>query len=157
VVDLAGNIYEGRGWNLVGAHCPDHNRTGYGVYVAVGGQQTPTPAALNSVRWLYDEACNRTNKDLRKTYHGANYPTECPGQHLIDWVNQGMPYPPAPEEEDVPLSDDDVNRVARKTVELLTSDASAIFKTHDQDKLLTITDALTRIIALLEAPGEPQR
>lgn len=91
VVDQAGAIYEGRGWGNVGAHSPPHNTDGIGVYVAVGGDQKPTDAALRSVRWLYDEACRRTGKALYKRWHGYDYPTACPGPHLIAWVKAGMP------------------------------------------------------------------
>lgn len=91
VVDQAGTIYEGRGWGNVGAHSPPHNRDGLGVYVAIGGNQKPTEAALRSVRWLYDEACRKTGKTLYKRWHGYDYPTACPGPHLIAWVKAGMP------------------------------------------------------------------
>lgn len=90
VVDQAGTIYEGRGWGLVGAHSPPHNEDGLGVYVAIGGDQEPTEAAKASVRWLYDEANRRTGKTLRKSWHGYDYATACPGPHLIAWVKGGM-------------------------------------------------------------------
>lgn len=90
-VDQAGAIYEGRGWDLAGAHSPPHNTDGIGVYVAIGGDQRPTPAALASVRWLYDEACRRSGRTLTPWWHGRDYPTSCPGPHLIAWVKAGMP------------------------------------------------------------------
>lgn len=101
LVDQDGAVYEGRGWDLAGAHCPGHNTSGIGVYVAVGGDQKPTDAALAAARDLYDEACRRAGRALRQTWHGANYPTECPGPALIAWVKAGMsrpgnPPPPAP-------------------------------------------------------------
>lgn len=97
VVDQDGVIYEGRGWDLVGAHCPGHNRDGIGVYVAVGGAQKPTPAALNAVRDVYDEACRRAGKTLRQSWHGYDYATACPGLPLIGWVRAGMPRPATPD------------------------------------------------------------
>lgn len=100
LVGQDGVIYEGRGWSLVGAHCPKHNRVGIGTYVAVGGHQVPSDAALRAVDEVYDEACRRARRGLRKTYHGANYPTECPGVHLRAWVKTGMPRPPDPQEDD---------------------------------------------------------
>ena len=90
IVGQDGVIREGRGWGLVGAHCPGHNRDGIGVYVAVGGDQEPTPEALASVRWLYDEACRKAGHTLVKSYHGFDYPTSCPGGHLRAWVVAGM-------------------------------------------------------------------
>ncbi|WP_326797439.1 N-acetylmuramoyl-L-alanine amidase [Streptomyces sp. NBC_01808] len=91
MVDQNGAIYEGRGWGLVGAHCPGHNRTGIGVYVAIGGSQKPSDAALRSVRDLYDEACRRTDRTLAKRGHKDGYPTACPGGSLYAWVKAGMP------------------------------------------------------------------
>ncbi|AQZ67648.1 Phage tail fiber protein [[Actinomadura] parvosata subsp. kistnae] len=84
-----GTIYQGRGWLVVGAHCPDHNRTGIGV--AYIGRNNPTDAAKKSIRWLYDEACRRAGRKLKKLGHGDRYPTECPGPALHAWVKAGMP------------------------------------------------------------------
>lgn len=84
-----GTIYEGRGWLVVGAHCPNHNRTGIGV--AYIGDNNPTPAAQRAIRWLYDEACRRAGRTLAKRCHGDSYPTECPGPKLRAWVKAGMP------------------------------------------------------------------
>lgn len=113
LVDLDGVAYEGRGWDLVGAHCPGHNRTGIGIYVAVGGTQQPTPAALATFRGLYDEACRRSGKTLRKTWHGANWPTACPGPNLIAWVRAGMPRPNIEDQEDdMALTEEDAKRLA---------------------------------------------
>ncbi|GAB2329220.1 peptidoglycan-binding protein [Streptomyces variabilis] len=91
MVDQNGVIYEGRGWSLQGAHCPNHNVSGFGVYVAVGGDQAPTDKALSSVRALYDEACRRTGRNLAKKGHKDGYATTCPGNHLYAWVKAGMP------------------------------------------------------------------
>lgn len=90
IVGQDGAIREGRGWNLVGAHCPGKNRSGIGVYVAIGGSQKPSKAALESVRALYAEASRRSGKNLIKSYHGYDYPTACPGSTLRAWVQGGM-------------------------------------------------------------------
>lgn len=105
VISQAGDVYEGRGWDLAGAHCPGHNVIGLGVQVAIGGDQQPTDAALHAADALYAEACARTGRQLRKTWHGANYATDCPGPQLIAWVQAGMPDPttaPTPLEDPVP-------------------------------------------------------
>ncbi|MFF9284875.1 peptidoglycan-binding protein [Streptomyces griseosporeus] len=91
VVDQAGNIYEGRGWTRQGAHCPNHNVSGIGVQVAIGGDQEPSEAALAACRALYDEACRRTGRALAKKGHKDGYATECPGPKLYKWVQAGMP------------------------------------------------------------------
>ncbi|MFE4514411.1 peptidoglycan-binding protein [Kitasatospora sp. NPDC056783] len=93
VVDQAGNIYEGRGWGLQGAHCPGHNRSGLGVQIAIGGDQAPTDAALRAARALYDEACARTGRTLAKRGHRDGFATLCPGGRLYAWVQSGMPAP----------------------------------------------------------------
>lgn len=91
VVDQNGTIFEGRGWSLQGAHCPGHNTSAFGVQIAIGGDQRPSEAALNSARALYDEACRRTGRTLRKLGHNDGYATSCPGPHLDAWVENGMP------------------------------------------------------------------
>jgi len=96
VVMQDGSVWEGRGWALVGAHCPDHNTTGYGVQVHVGGDQQPSPAALRTCRALYDEACRRAGHRLAMRGHRDGYPTECPGPALYRWVQAGMPAPTIP-------------------------------------------------------------
>lgn len=91
VVGQDGVVHEGRGWNLQGAHCTGHNRSGFGVLVAVGkGGPGASMAALRSVRWLYDEACRKTGRTLGKKGHQDGVATECPGPALQAWVRNGM-------------------------------------------------------------------
>ncbi|MFE7072536.1 peptidoglycan-binding protein [Streptomyces sp. NPDC057620] len=91
VVDQAGNIYEGRGWGLQGAHCPNHNVSGIGVQIAIGGDQEPSAKALAATRALYEEACRKTEKTLAKKGHKDGFATACPGGLLYAWVKAGMP------------------------------------------------------------------
>ncbi|MFJ1932612.1 N-acetylmuramoyl-L-alanine amidase [Kitasatospora sp. NPDC088160] len=93
VVDQDGAIYEGRGWNLQGAHCPGHNRSAFGVQIAIGGDQAPSAAALNAARALYDETCARAGRSLAKRGHKDGFATLCPGPKLYSWVQAGMPAP----------------------------------------------------------------
>lgn len=86
-----GEVFEGRGWDYVGAHCPDHNTSGYGVQVMIGGSQEPTAEALAACRRLYDEACARSGKALDKKGHRDGFATACPGEALYRWVKDGMP------------------------------------------------------------------
>ncbi|MGG2460101.1 peptidoglycan-binding protein [Streptomyces sp. RGM 3693] len=100
VVDQAGNVYEGRGWSLQGAHCPNHNVTGIGVQIAIGGSQEPSANALAACRALYEEACRKTGRPLAKRGHKDGFATACPGTKLYAWVQAGMPagtYQPAPD------------------------------------------------------------
>ncbi|MGW1436844.1 peptidoglycan-binding protein [Streptomyces griseus] len=99
VIDQDGTVYEGRGWDLQGAHCPNHNVTGIGVQFAIGGDQEPSRAALASCRALYEEACRRYGRALAKRGHKDGFATLCPGTKLYSWVRAGMPagdYEPAP-------------------------------------------------------------
>jgi hypothetical protein len=171
-VDRAGNVYEGRGWALRGAHCPGRNIDGIGVQVAIGGSQQPTVAALSTVRALYDDACRRACRALVATWHGAHYPTACPGPDLISWMRAGMPAPTAPtptEGDDVALSDQDIGRLldaAARHDGLLNAiadrllsgrpaeDGGARYKVKDpgddgEQKLIGLTEASTRQLALL--------
>jgi len=91
-VDLDGTVYEGRGWDGVGSQCPGRNRDGVGVYVAVGGDQVPTQAALRSVRALRDELVRlRGGAGVREMGHKDGVATSCPGTFLYRWVHGGMP------------------------------------------------------------------
>lgn len=119
LVDQDGQAYEGRGWGLVGAHCPGRNRDGIGVYVAVGEGQLASRQALATVKALHAEASERAGRHLITTWHGAHHPTACPGPDLIAWVKAGMPVttppaPPAPEPEEpaVALTDDELKAIA---------------------------------------------
>ncbi|MEU7400016.1 peptidoglycan-binding protein [Streptomyces sp. NPDC044948] len=91
VVSQAGEIFEGRGWTRQGAHCPGHNVSGFGVQIAIGGDQEPSKAALAACRALYDEACRKTGRTLAKRGHRDGIATQCPGSKLYSWVKAGMP------------------------------------------------------------------
>lgn len=165
VVDLDGVAYEGRGWNLVGAHCPGHNRSGIGIYVAVGGSQLATPAAKATVADLYDAACRRAGRSLRKSWHGENYSTACPGPALIEWVKSGMPRPGGVHnttEDDMPLTPADIGAIwnaeigrgdTRKTIiQALVTDTD-LEKALDV-RLAPVEAALQRIEAALTDDGD---
>lgn len=93
VVTQDGRAWEGRGWDYSGSHCPNHNWSGWSVQVHLGGDETPTDAALNTVRDLYDEACARAGFELAKRGHRDGFSTSCPGDRLYAWVKAGMPRP----------------------------------------------------------------
>lgn len=102
LVDYRGIAYEGcRGtWLAIGAHVANHNTANLGV-CAIGTDADITVAQMDTIRRLYDEACDRANKTLSRRIHrgisGAS--TECPGDRLARWVGLGMPLstpPPNP-------------------------------------------------------------
>jgi hypothetical protein len=108
VVMLDGSAWEGRGWGLVGAHCPNHNTSGVGVQIHLGGAQQPTRAALATCRALYDEACRRSGRKLMIKGHQDGYATECPGVILEHWVKAGLPVSSAPSIPSTPTQLEDI-------------------------------------------------
>lgn len=93
LVDVYGNIYEGRGWYRAGAHCPNHNTRAVGVCFLGDDDAGPdlSPAAKASFRWLAEEADRKTNKRLRRMGHRDGKATACPGDEIYGWVTSGMP------------------------------------------------------------------
>ncbi|MGX2993201.1 peptidoglycan recognition protein family protein [Streptomyces sp. JNUCC 64] len=91
LVDRNGHIYEGRGWNVVGAHATGHNATHIGVCF-IGEDGDATPRALSAIAALYRQANQLTGKTLDQTYHGglSGQSTQCPGAGLRAWVQGGM-------------------------------------------------------------------
>lgn len=84
-----GRAIEGRGIDYVGAHCPDHNLTGYGWQFMVGGDESPTPAAYARMRRAYDD-CVKRSGPLAKKGHRDGLATACPGDIIYRWIRAGM-------------------------------------------------------------------
>lgn len=128
LVDVHGTIYEGRGWETVGAHAAGWNRVSLGVCF-IGRDGDATPAARRSIRALYNEACRRAGRELRTIGHRDVNPTTCPGDSLYRWVRAGMPITgatPAPQDEG-----DDVQKTA-----LVRLDGRATVWVKEPDKPL---------------------
>jgi len=89
--DVDGLIFEGRGRDVLGAHCLNWNTPWIGIQVAIGGGQTPSPAALASTRWLHDDFARAGGHALGMKGHRDGYPTACPDPILYAWVRAGMP------------------------------------------------------------------
>ena len=89
--DVDGLVFEGRGRDVVGAHCLNWNTPWIGIQVAIGGAQKPSPASLSSVRWLHDTFTSAVGHTLAKKVHSDGFPTACPGPELTAWVHAGMP------------------------------------------------------------------
>ena len=83
-------VIEGRGLEVRGSHCPDHNRIGFGVQFMVAGTERPTDAMLGRMRELYDALVELTGP-LEMRGHRDGISTECPGDTVYDWVLDGMP------------------------------------------------------------------
>ncbi|MCG5436249.1 peptidoglycan-binding domain-containing protein [Micromonospora foliorum] len=105
LVDVAGRVYEGRGWEVEGAHASGHNVTHLGVCF-IGSDGDVTPAVLRSIRSIYDRANALSGKTLAKTWHGglSGNSTACPGSQLRTWVQAGMVSDDVPGMTDPPPS-----------------------------------------------------
>lgn len=124
LVDQAGLIYEGRGWDVVGAHCTDYNTSGIGICV-IGNNQL-SDAAKRAVAQLYRTANSRCGKTLRARPHRAlaTTGTDCPGDTIAAWLRAGMPLPAEPEKESpVALTVSDIPAIVRG--ELTLTEAAA--------------------------------
>jgi hypothetical protein len=91
ITAIDGLIFEGRGRDILGAHCLNHNREWIGVQVAIGGSQKPSPKALASTRWLHVGFVAAAQHALGMKGHRDGFPTACPGEPLYAWVQAGMP------------------------------------------------------------------
>ncbi|RWR98730.1 peptidoglycan-recognition protein SC2-like protein [Dinothrombium tinctorium] len=85
-----GNIYEGRGWNVEGAHARGLNRNGIGISFIGNFQARSAPANMMAA------AKKLIQCGLRKVYIMRNYqlkghrdvnPTSCPGNKLYRQMN----------------------------------------------------------------------
>lgn len=90
-----GTVYEGRGIDAVGAHCVDHNRSGYGVQAMIGEGEHPTPAMLTTLAAVRAMLISRSGHTLALRGHRDGMSTTCPGDELYAWVHAGMT-PPTP-------------------------------------------------------------
>ncbi|WP_106398726.1 peptidoglycan recognition protein family protein [Actinocorallia populi] len=95
LVGRDGEVYEGRGWLVVGAHAKDHNVSGIGVCF-IGDEGDATDEAKTSIRDMYDLACQKADRTLHLRGHGQLASTTCPGAQLLAWVEAGAPRPGAP-------------------------------------------------------------
>ncbi|CAG0889007.1 unnamed protein product [Cyprideis torosa] len=89
-----GNVYEGRGWDRVGAHTPGYNSNGLGISM-IGSFMTslPNQQALDALNNLI--ACGVDSGELQQNYgligHRQAVATSCPGDRLYEYV-QAMPH-----------------------------------------------------------------
>lgn len=113
-----GEIYMGRGWDVVGSHTANFNTPAYGVCII--GEDQASPAAMNAVRWLYEQANTRSRKKLQLLGHRdlATTGTDCPGDHVYAWVHAGMP---APASEDDDMDTATIKALAKAIVDELLS------------------------------------
>lgn len=103
LIDYRGNVYEGRGWDRVGAHATGYNTATIGVCV-IGNYMNKLPAApaLVSLIQLYGMAEHMKGAKLALFGHREVGKTDCPGDRLYSWVHADMRLP-APSPTPVPM------------------------------------------------------
>lgn len=85
---ITGNIYEGRGLDIVGAHAGGANTPNIGV-ILIGGPGNLTEAGEQGLRDAYALACQHTGKTLKQLAHRDVNRTGCPGDEIAAWVHAG--------------------------------------------------------------------
>lgn len=121
VVCTHGYVYEGRG--LRRRNSANGNTTlneqDYAVCLLVGssGLTVPTDEQLHGARDAIDYCRTEGPAGSWLGGHRDGHNTTCPGDAVYAWAKQGAPRPgstptPPPEEDDMPLTDDDVQKVA---------------------------------------------
>lgn len=84
-----GNVYEGRGWGVVGAHTLGYNIIGMGIsFVGCFMNKLPPQSALNQVKLLIKQGVEvgAIDKDYFLVGHCQCSPTESPGRRLYDEI-----------------------------------------------------------------------
>lgn len=84
-----GNIYEGRGLGLVGAHAKNWNSKSLGI-MFIGNYNTykPTSTQIEKTKELIDYAVSQGYLSSNHVIHGHRQvgSTECPGNHLYNEI-----------------------------------------------------------------------
>ncbi|MEV8324499.1 GH25 family lysozyme [Kitasatospora sp. NPDC056731] len=144
VVCEHGVVFEGRGLNhrnsangdvpLNGAH--------YAVCALLGsaGSTEPTQEQLQGLRDAIEYCQQQGPAGPEIKGHKDGYQTDCPGDVLYTWVQAGAPRPANSLETDMPLTDDDVNRVAQRVVYLLAQGLAGQAPAGADDNLKWLLD-----------------
>ena len=111
-VDLAGRVWELRGWDVqdggVAGRADDLT-----ILLVIGADDELTDTLKASVLWVMREMERRKGAPLVHTWHGALTSTDCPGPRAIAWGRTGFPTPTTPTttttEEDMPTPADLLN------------------------------------------------
>jgi hypothetical protein len=92
LLDLKGNIYEGRDWHFMGETNTSYNPGGHFLISIIGNyeQQEATPAQLNAIADMMAWALNEFDLPLDRIGGHYNYATTgCPGRHLKKYLEDG--------------------------------------------------------------------
>lgn len=86
-----GTVFEGRGRDAVGAHCPGWNRKAVSVCALIGEGEIPSAEMKAAIVALHAETEKAAGKDLPVKGHRDGKKTACPGAELYAWLKAGMP------------------------------------------------------------------
>ena len=117
-VDQAGRVWDCRGIHWMSAANGDRavNLRWAAVTCLINAGDVPTPAMIQALRdWRRDVWLHAYPHATKVVGHGDLHPTECPGSRLRALVHAGAftaAGPPDPE-DDMPLTPDDLNAIAR--------------------------------------------
>jgi hypothetical protein len=79
VITKAGRVYEGRGYEVVGAHAPRFNTRGIGICFAGNGEKPLNDKQLAAYVSLIKRLQTKGANIVATKAHGDVYPTSCPG------------------------------------------------------------------------------
>lgn len=85
----SGRIYEGRGRDTVGAHCPGRNTEASVCILWRSGTELPPKVAMDAVHAL----ARHLGKRAVYGHVEAPYPTSCPGDVILQWVRTNRVVP----------------------------------------------------------------
>ncbi len=85
---VTGNVYLGRGIDVLGAHAGGVNRSHLGVLL-IGGPGNLTPAARRGLRAAYALVRETLGHDITRQVHSDVNATGCPGDDIAAWVHAG--------------------------------------------------------------------
>lgn len=86
VIFPSGRIYEGRGYGVVGAHCPGHNTEPSAAFAGSYDDHLPTTEARKALSYVAKVAKARQWRG-----HREGFSTSCPGDQLYAWVKNNTP------------------------------------------------------------------
>lgn len=93
LVDQFGNVFEGRGWGVTGAHASGRNGDTIGVaFLGDGSGQVPD-VVFKTLEDVYEAACEKYGTDLTLMGHRDVGTTACPGDRLYAWVEGSVDAP----------------------------------------------------------------
>lgn len=89
LIGCDGNVYEGRGWQAVGAHTMGYNKIALGIgFIGCFMRELPTKDALNMCRNLLARGVEEghIDADYRLICHCQCNSTESPGRRLYEEI-----------------------------------------------------------------------